>query len=163
MINSKKNSKKNKQIPPFWYWEAVGRRMRMDEMDAWPQQRKKARELFEKANQGKESEQLSSTPSTNDKKNSELETSKKESSGVKDISYYQAIYVRQGESRSFSDSEAHHHMMLDALAFQSRIARERFEMDNQGKGLEHLLPPTQDEEELESDTQDKPKTHKLTR
>ena len=66
--NSKKNSKKNKQIPPFWYWEAVGRRMRMDEMDAWPQQRKKARELFEKANQGKESEQLSSTPSTNDKK-----------------------------------------------------------------------------------------------
>ena len=42
--------------------------MQMDEMDALPQQRKKARELFEKANQGKESEQLSSTPSTNDKK-----------------------------------------------------------------------------------------------
>ena len=36
-------------------------------------------------------------------------------------------------------------------------------MANQGKGLEHLLPPTQDEEKLESDTQDKPKTHKLTR
>ena len=161
--NSKKNSKKNKQIPPFWYWEAVGRRMRMDEMDAWPQQRKKARELFEKANQGKESEQLSSTPSTNDKKNSELETSKKESSGVKDISYYQTIYVRQGKSGSFRDSEAHDKMMMDIYAEQSRIARKIFEMANQGKESEHLLPPTQDEEELESDTQDKPKTHKLTR
>ena len=54
-------------------------------------------------------------------------------------------------------------MMMDISTEASKKARKIFEMANQGKRLEQLLPPTQDEEELELDTQDKPKTHKLTR
>lgn len=92
-----------------------------------------------------------------------MKNSKKESSKDKDISYYQALYVRQGKSGNFRDSEAYDKRMMDIYAEQSKNARKIFEMANQGKGLEYLLPPTQDEEKSESDTQDESKKHTLTK